>query len=57
MTKMMTEYLLLDAIEEGTVTWDQQYSVTEYTYRMSQNRALSNVPLTSRWYVYNSRIV
>lgn len=45
MTKMMTEYLLLDAIEEGTVTWDQQYRVTEYTYRMSQNRALSNVPL------------
>ena len=45
MTKMMTEYLLLDAVDEGTVTWDQQYRVTEYTYRMSQNRALSNVPL------------
>lgn len=45
MTKMMTEYLLLDAIEEGTVTWDQEYQVTDYTYRMSQNRALSNVPL------------
>ena len=45
MAKMMTEYLLLDAVAEGTVTWDQQYRVTEYTYRMSQNRALSNVPL------------
>lgn len=45
MTKMMTEYLLLDAIEEGTVTWEQEYRVTDYTYRMSQNRALSNVPL------------
>lgn len=45
MTKMMTEYLLLDAIKAGTITWDQQYRVTEYTYRMSQNRALSNVPL------------
>lgn len=45
MTKMMTEYLLLDAIDEGTVTWDQEYQVTDYTYRMSQNRALSNVPL------------
>lgn len=45
MTKMMTEYLLLDAIDEGTITWDQQYRVTEYTYKMSQNRALSNVPL------------
>ncbi len=45
MTKMMTEYLLLDAIKAGTVTWDQQYRVTELTYKMSQNRALSNVPL------------
>ncbi len=45
MTKMMTEYILLDAIDEGTITWDQEYRVTEYTYQMSQNRALSNVPL------------
>ena len=45
MTKMMTEYLLLDAIKEGTVSWDQQYRVTEYTYKVSQDRALSNVPL------------
>ncbi len=45
MTKMMTEYILLDAIEAGTVTWDQEYRVNDYTYRMSQNRALSNVPL------------
>ncbi|MGE7949590.1 D-alanyl-D-alanine carboxypeptidase family protein [Lysinibacillus sp. NPDC093688] len=45
MTKMMTEYLLLDAIDAGTVKWDQEYHVTEYTYKMSQNRALSNVPL------------
>ncbi|MGN7479596.1 D-alanyl-D-alanine carboxypeptidase family protein [Solibacillus silvestris] len=45
MTKMMTEYLLLDAIEDGSITWDQQYNVTEYTYKVSQNRLLSNVPL------------
>lgn len=45
MSKMMTEYLLLDAINAGTVTWDQEYRVTEYTYKMSQNRSLSNVPL------------
>ncbi|MCH7324028.1 D-alanyl-D-alanine carboxypeptidase [Solibacillus sp. MA9] len=45
MTKMMTEYLLLDAIKEGSVTWDQQYNVTEYTHKISQNRLLSNVPL------------
>ena len=45
MSKMMTEYILLDAINEGTITWDQEYRVTDLTYKMSQNRALSNVPL------------
>jgi len=45
MTKMMTEYLLFEAIESGKITWDQQYSVTDYTYKISQNRSLSNVPL------------
>lgn len=45
MTKMMTEYLLFEAIDEGKVTWDQEYRVTDYTYKMSQDRRLSNVPL------------
>jgi serine-type D-Ala-D-Ala carboxypeptidase (penicillin-binding protein 5/6) len=45
MTKMMTEYLLLEAIKEGRVNWDQEYSVTEYVYNVSQDRTLSNVPL------------
>ncbi|WP_397469533.1 serine hydrolase [Psychrobacillus sp.] len=45
MTKMMTEYLLFEAIEDGKVTWDQQYSITDYTYKISQDRRLSNVPL------------
>lgn len=45
MSKMMTEYILLDAIKEGKISWDQQYRVNEYTYKVSQDRALSNVPL------------
>ncbi|MED3661455.1 serine hydrolase [Ureibacillus sp. FSL K6-8385] len=45
MSKMMTEYILLDAIKDGKVSWDQEYRVNEYTYKLSQNRALSNVPL------------
>ena len=28
MTKMMTEYILFEAIKEGKITWDQQYKVT-----------------------------
>ncbi|MBO0589421.1 serine hydrolase [Sporosarcina sp. E16_8] len=45
MTKMMTEYILFEAIEEGTISWDQEYKVNDYTYAVSQDRRLSNVPL------------
>ncbi|MCM3571376.1 serine hydrolase [Neobacillus mesonae] len=45
MTKMMTEYLLLDAVKQGKVKWDQEYSVSDLVYKMSQPRELSNVPL------------
>lgn len=46
MTKMMTEYLLLEAIKEGRVKWDQEYAVDEYVYKVSQDYPrLSNVPL------------
>lgn len=45
MTKMMTEYLLFEAIEDGRVSWDQEYTVTDYAYEISQDMRLSNVPL------------
>ncbi|WP_148347808.1 D-alanyl-D-alanine carboxypeptidase family protein [Bacillus rubiinfantis] len=45
MTKMMTEYLLLDAIKQGKVKWNQEYSVSDLVYKISQPRDLSNVPL------------
>lgn len=45
MTKMMVEYILFEAIEEGTITWDQEYKVNDYTYAISQDSRLSNVPL------------
>ncbi len=45
MTKMMTEYLLLEAIKEHRVKWDQEYTPSDYVYRLSQDRDLSNVPL------------
>nr|WP_042453785.1 serine hydrolase [Neobacillus dielmonensis] len=45
MTKMMTEYLLLDAIKHGKVKWDQEYRVSDLVYKISQRTDLSNVPL------------
>ncbi|MEQ2529657.1 D-alanyl-D-alanine carboxypeptidase family protein [Bacillaceae bacterium CLA-AA-H227] len=45
MTKMMTEYLLLEAVKEGKVKWDQTYTVSPALSEMSHNTALSNVYL------------
>ncbi|MDV2687733.1 D-alanyl-D-alanine carboxypeptidase, partial [Alkalihalophilus lindianensis] len=36
MTKMMTEYLLLDAVKQGKVKWNQEYSVSDLVYKISQ---------------------
>lgn len=45
MTKMMTEYLVLDAIENKKIKWDQEVTVSDYAQKVSQNNSLSNVPL------------
>jgi D-alanyl-D-alanine carboxypeptidase (penicillin-binding protein 5/6) len=45
MTKMMSEYLILEAISEGKLALDDQYNVNEYVWTISQDRSLSNVPL------------
>jgi serine-type D-Ala-D-Ala carboxypeptidase (penicillin-binding protein 5/6) len=45
MTKMMTEYILLDSVKKGKVKWDQEYHVSDLVYKISQRRDLSNVPL------------
>ncbi|MEH7114327.1 D-alanyl-D-alanine carboxypeptidase family protein [Neobacillus niacini] len=45
MTKMMTEYLLLEAIKEGKVKWDQEYIVSPELSKMSHDEDLSNVYL------------
>ena len=45
MAKVMTEYLVLEAVKNKKITWDQTYTPSEYVYKISQNRELSNVPL------------
>lgn len=45
MTKMMTEYLLLEAIANKKVTWNDEVSISDYVFKISQNTSLSNVPL------------
>ncbi|MDN3020261.1 serine hydrolase [Paenibacillus sp. BSR1-1] len=45
MTKMMTEYLLLESVKKGKVKWDQEYTPSDLVYKISQRTDLSNVPL------------
>ncbi len=45
MTKMMTEYLVLEAIEKGKIQWDQTYKVSDKVYQLANAPGLSNVPL------------
>ncbi|WP_245830996.1 serine hydrolase [Sediminibacillus massiliensis] len=45
MTKMMTEYLVLEAIEEGQISWDTTTEISDYPYELSANPAFSGVGL------------
>lgn len=45
MTKMMTEYLLLESIKNGKIKWEQNVPISQYAHIISQNTTLSNVPL------------
>ncbi|WLR53323.1 D-alanyl-D-alanine carboxypeptidase family protein [Bacillus tianshenii] len=45
MTKMMTEYLVLDAIKKKQISWKDKVKISDFVYKISQNKQLSNVPL------------
>ncbi|WP_010648926.1 serine hydrolase [Oceanobacillus massiliensis] len=45
MTKMMTEYLVWEAIENGEITWDTTTQISDYPYSISANNDFSGVGL------------
>ena len=45
MTKMMTEYLVWEAIESGEISWDQTTQISEYAYQISANPSFSGIGL------------
>lgn len=45
MTKMLVEYILFEEIEAGNISWDTEVTISDYAHAISQNYALSNVPL------------
>ncbi|MCU9615351.1 D-alanyl-D-alanine carboxypeptidase [Caldibacillus lycopersici] len=47
MSKMLTEYLVLEAIKEGTISWDQEVTISEFIHNLSSpSLGLSTVGLT-----------
>ncbi|SDK23466.1 serine hydrolase [Sediminibacillus albus] len=46
MTKMMTEYLVLEAIDEGQISWDTTTQISDYPYQISASSISSGVGLT-----------
>ncbi|WP_155287332.1 serine hydrolase [Lacticaseibacillus zhaodongensis] len=45
MSKLITVYLLLQAIKQGKVKWTDRVTPDKEIYKISQDRSLSNVPL------------
>jgi serine-type D-Ala-D-Ala carboxypeptidase (penicillin-binding protein 5/6) len=46
MTKMMTEYLVLEAIENGEISWETTTQISDYAYSISENPSFSGIGLT-----------
>lgn len=47
MAKMMTEYLLFEAIEDGKITWEQEVIISNYISKVANTYALSNIDLAA----------
>jgi D-alanyl-D-alanine carboxypeptidase (penicillin-binding protein 5/6) len=45
MTKLMTEYLVLEAIEKGQIGWDTTTQISDYAYSISANPMFSGIGL------------
>lgn len=45
MTKIMTEYLVHEAIAEGEIDWDDEVHISDTVRQLSLDSSLSNVPL------------
>lgn len=44
-TKMMTAYLVLEAIEKGQLQWEQEVLISDYTYAIAQHEEIRTVNL------------
>lgn len=49
-TKLLTIYLVYQAIEEGRLNWDTTVAISDYAYDLTTRWELSNVPMNKRSY-------
>src|SRR5699024_4282443 len=45
MTKMMTEYIVLEKIAEGEIDWDTTTEISDFVYEISANDSFSGIGL------------
>lgn len=45
MSKMMTEYLMFEAIKDKKISWEQEQTISDFVHQVSIDTNLSNVPL------------
>ncbi len=45
MTKMMTEYLVLESIDRGDITWDTTTQISDFVFDISANNSFSGIGL------------
>ena len=51
MSKMMTQYLVLNSIKNGSLSWESEYSPSEYVHEMTGNSAFVKLGMsTNRTY-------
>ncbi|MGE7187299.1 D-alanyl-D-alanine carboxypeptidase family protein [Peribacillus sp. NPDC006672] len=46
MSKMMTEYIIMESIKNGKISWDQKVKINKYVHDLSKAPNLSNIGLT-----------
>ena len=49
MTKMMSEYLVHEAVDKGKLKWDQKIKISEYAYKISQDRFIIKCSIRKWW--------
>ncbi|MFS1663262.1 D-alanyl-D-alanine carboxypeptidase PBP3 [Streptococcus sp. zg-JUN1979] len=49
-SKLLTVYLVYQAIKEGTLSWDSKVDISDYAYQLTTNPDVSNVPMPARQY-------